>query len=62
MRQSQAINTELVTAIPQVDIILKALIWMGILILLPLQHQHKLRAEFNLVGQVLLLRLFQDGK
>ena len=62
MRQSQAINIDPATAIPQADTILRVLILTVILILLPIQQVHKLRAELNLVGQVLLLRLFQDGK
>ena len=62
MRQSQAINTAVDIHITQAELILKVLILMATLIPLQLPQKVKLRAEYSLVGQVLLWKLYQDGK
>lgn len=62
MRQLQVINIGLDIAIQQVEIILKVLILTATLIPLPLQQQLKHSAEFSLIGQALLWKLYQDGK
>ena len=62
MRQLQAINTGLDIVIQQAEIILKVLILTVTLIPLPLPQQLKQSAEFSLIGQALLWKLYQDGK
>lgn len=62
MRQLQATNIGLDIATPQVEIISKVLILTATLIHLLLQQQPKHLAEFSLTGQVLRLKLYQDGK
>ena len=62
MRPLRAINIAVGIPITQVELILKVLTLMAILILLLHQQQLKLRAEYSLIGQVLLWKLYQDGK
>ena len=62
MRPLRAINIAVAIPIPQAVTILKVLILMAISTLLLHQQQLKLRAEYSLIGQVLLWKLYQDGK
>ena len=62
MRPSRAINIAVGIPITQVELILKVLTLMAISILLLHQQQLKLRAEYSLIGEALLWKLYQDGK
>ena len=62
MKRLPRINTGLDIHILQVDIIFKVLTLMAISTHLLHQQQLKLRAEYSLIGQVLLWKLYQDGK